>query len=82
MTTYTLESPPEGLTERRKTATVWAIWIEEPFWVVTQEGPMFISPSTTEDWEDGYYLIYPTDGSKPYSMSWSFMRDNYMKVST
>ena len=41
---------------------------------------MRISPSMTDDWEGGYYLVYTSDGSKPYSISPSFMRNNYTEV--
>jgi hypothetical protein len=41
---------------------------------------MVISPETTDDWEDGYYLVYPSDESPPYSISPSFMRNNYVEV--
>ena len=80
MKTYDLRNEPGNTIEMRKTATIRVVFIEQPFRVDTQEGLMTISPADTDDWEDGYYLVYPSDGSKPYSISPSFMRDNYTEV--
>jgi hypothetical protein len=80
MKTYDLGNEPGNTVEMRKTATIRAIFVQEPFMVVTQEGPMVISPETTDDWESGYYLVYPSDDSPPYSISPSFMRNNYVEV--
>ena len=80
MKTYSLESPPKGMVEMRKTATIWAVFIEEPFEVMTQEGPMVIHPDTVDDWDDGYYIAYPSDGTRPYSISPSFVEANYTEV--
>ncbi len=40
---------------------------------------MEIGPDTTEDFkkEGGYFVAYPGDGTKPYSISPSFVRENY-----
>ena len=78
--TYDLENRPAWLVEMRKTVTIKVMFVKEPFQVVTQEGLMQISPETTTDWEGGYYVAYPSDGSRPYSISPSFMRDNYVEV--
>ena len=80
MKIFTQKNRPKWLVEMRKTATIKVAFIDEPFNVETQEGVMLISPDTTDDWEDGYYVVYPSDGSKPYSISPSFMRDNYVEV--
>ena len=80
MRTYDLTNRPPWLVEMRKTATIKVMFVNEPFQVDTQEGLMRISPETTTDWEGGYYVVYPSDGTKPYSISPSFMRDNYMEV--
>lgn len=82
METYTLDNKPNNLGTYRKKTTVDLAFIEEPFYVETQEGLMEISPKTVDDWEDGYYLSYPEDGSKPYSISPSFVRNNYLRIST
>ena len=80
MKTYDLANRPEGLVKMRKTATIRAIFIDQPFQVDSQEGLMVISPVNVDDWEGGYYVVYPSDGTKPYSISPSFMRDNYTEV--
>ena len=79
-TIYSLENKPAELVELRKTATIRAQFVSEPFVVETQEGPMTISPETVDDWEDGYYVAYPSDGTKPYSISPKFIRENYTPV--
>ena len=80
MKTYDLGNEPGNTVEMRKTATIRAIFIDQPFQVDSQEGLMRIAPETTTDWEGGYYVVYPSDGTKPYSISPSFMRDNYTEV--
>ena len=80
MITFTLENKPDNLVAHRKKTTVLLAFIEEPFEVETQEGAMVIGPETVDDWEDGYYVAYPDDGSKPYSISPSFVRNNYVPV--
>jgi hypothetical protein len=79
MKIYDLENKPETKTYKKK-ATVDLAFIEEPFMIETQEGRMVISPDTVDDWEGGYYAAYPDDGSKPYSISPKFVRDNYVPV--
>lgn len=73
---YTLTNRPETREYRRKT-TVRLAFVTEPFTVETQEGVMTISPQTVDDWEGGYYIAYPSDGSKPYSIAPRYVRDNY-----
>ena len=75
---FSLEKKPEGLVAYRKRTTVALAFIAEPFTVVTQEGPMLIAPETVDGWDGGYYVAYPDDGSKPYSIAPSFVRDNYV----
>ena len=80
MERYTLENQPEGLVTMRKKTKVRAVFIREPFQVETQEGLMNISPETVDDWEGGYYVVYPDDGSKPYTWSPKFAKENYERV--
>ena len=80
MKVFTLENKPYNLVGHRKKTVVFLAFIEEPFEVQTQEGPMVIGPDTVDDWEDGYYIAYPEDGSKPYAISPSFVRNNYVAV--
>jgi hypothetical protein len=80
MNTYSLTNRPEGMATLQKTATIDAALIVVPFVVETQEGPMTISPETVDDWDGGYYIAYPSDGSKPYSIAPSFIKDNYKVV--
>ena len=75
---YTLSNKPSDIPEYRKSATVQLLFITEPFAVETQEGVMNIGPETVDDWDGGYYIAYPDDGSKPYSISPSFVRKNYV----
>jgi hypothetical protein len=78
--TYDLGNEPGNTIEMRKEATIQAVFIEEPFDVITQEGRMHICSTTVDDWDGGYWLVYPSDESPPYSISPSFMRDNYVEV--
>ncbi|MGD1973901.1 MAG: hypothetical protein PVH37_11705 [Desulfobacterales bacterium] len=48
--------------------------------VDTQEGELTISPETVDDWDNGYYIAYPDDGSKPYVISPAYVRQNYELV--
>ena len=77
MKLFTKEHRPELLETYRKTGTVSLAFISEPFQIDTQEGVMTISPETVDDWDNGYYIAYPSDESKPYSISPSFVRKNY-----
>ena len=76
MHTFTLENKPVCLSYRKAT-TVDMLFVQEPFVVETQEGSMTISPETVDDWDGGYFVAYPSDGSKPYAISPSFVRANY-----
>ena len=80
MKTFSLTHRPDALTPHRKKTLVRLAFIDEPFTVETQEGPMKIGPDTVDDWDGGYYIAYPDDGSKPYSISPSFVRENYVEV--
>ena len=79
MKAFDLNNKPETQLYRKKSAVELA-YIEEPFKVDTQEGEMVISPETVDDWEDGYYIAYPDDGSKPYAISPDYVRKNYEAV--
>lgn len=63
-----------------KQGTIAVKFIKEPFVIATQEGELIIGPNTVDDWEDGYYIAYPWDGSKPYAISPSFIKANYVEV--
>ena len=76
---FDLSNRPATRHYRRKT-TVQLAFVSEPFTVDTQEGVMTISPQTVDDWEGGYYIAYPTDGSKPFSIAPRYVRDNYEPV--
>lgn len=78
MQTWSLDNKPLNLQTYRKKSTVDLVFITGPFNVETQEGQMTISPETVDDWDGGYYLAYPSDGSKPYAISPAFVRDNYV----
>ena len=77
MKTFSLENKPENLKTAKKTASIDAVLITEPFQVETQEGVMEYGPDTCDDWGEGYVLSYPGDGSKPYAMSKAFFDSNY-----
>jgi hypothetical protein len=79
MRKFDLENKPRTQLYRKKT-TVELAFITEPFEVDTQEGEMLISPETVDDWDDGYYIAYTHDGSKPYAISRAFVRQNYEPV--
>lgn len=78
MKTYTLATKPAGLRPYRKKTTVDLVFIDEPFTVETQEGAMQITPHLCDDWDNGYYLAYPSDGSKPYAIAPKYVRENYV----
>ncbi len=80
MIEFSLEHQPGVMNEYRKTATVNMVLISIPFSVETQEGMMKISKDTVDDWDDGYYVAYPGDGSKPYAISPKFVKDNYTLI--
>ncbi len=77
---FSLENKSEYIPRYRKRTTVQLRFVDRSFKVDTQEGVMTISPETVDDWEDGYFVAYPDDGSKPYSISPSFVRENYVRV--
>lgn len=78
MQRFTLDNQPSNLAAHRKASTVGLSFQAEPFVVETQEGDMTIGPDTVDDWDGGYFLAYPSDGSKPYSIAPAFVRDNYV----
>lgn len=78
MENFSLENRPLDLGIYRKKSTVRAAFIAESFTVETQEGKMTISPETVDDWDGGYYVMYPSDGSKPYACAPSFFKTNYI----
>ena len=80
MKKFTLENKPENIKPYRKTGLTYLSFITEPFVVDTQEGDMTISPETVQDWDGGYYLAVPADGSKMYSIAPSFVKKNYEEV--
>lgn len=80
MKKYTIELKPVDMKQYRKASTVELHFCEQPFQVETQEGLLTISPDTVDDWEGGYNVAYPSDGSKPYPMSPKFARENYVEV--
>jgi hypothetical protein len=77
MRRFTLENRPPDLLDHLKTAIVSLLFMAEPFEVETQEGVQLISPETVDKWEGGYFLAYPGDGSKPYAIAPSYVRENY-----
>ena len=64
----------------RKVEKVNLAFIDSPFEVETHEGLITISPETVDDWENGYYLAYPEDGSKPFAISPKYVKSNYEKA--
>jgi hypothetical protein len=76
---FTQDNKPNEMPLYQKVTKVQMIFVTEPFEVKTQEGIVRIAPDTVEDWENGYYIAYPEDGSKPYPISPSFVRKNYSK---
>ena len=80
MKTFSLATRPENLTPHRKKSLVYLGFIEEPFVVESQEGSMAIGPETVDDWDGGYYIAYPDDGSKPYSIAPSYVDKNYVEA--
>lgn len=80
MRTFSLIDVPGNLTTHRKKTTVQLAFVGEPFDVETQEGLMRISPDTVDDWDDGYFVAYPDDGSKPYAIAPAFVAGNYEPV--
>jgi hypothetical protein len=77
MKVFDLTNKPKTRPYRKKT-TVDLSFVPEPFQVDTQEGLLTISPETVDDWDNGYYVAYPSDGSKPYAIAPAFVRDNYV----
>ena len=77
---FTINNKPENTPSYRKETKVQLIFVAEPFEVETQEGVIKIGPDTVDDWENGYYVAYPEDGSKPYAISPSFVRENYVRL--
>ena len=77
---FSLGNRPTTLVKSRKKTTVGLAFIKEPFDVETQEGLMHIGPDAVDDWDGGYYVAYPDDGSKPYAIAPGFVRANYEPV--
>ena len=71
---------PAELTEWRKTATTFLEWVDEPFQVTTMEGSSYVIDESAEHWENGYWVSWPTDGTDPYPVAPSFVRENYEPV--
>ena len=80
METFSLANRPENLTSHRKKTVVHLAFIDEPFRVRSQEGSLEISPDTVDDWDGGYYIAYPDDGSKPYAIAPSYVAQNYAEA--
>ena len=74
---YSLDKKPRNTERHRKKTTVELAFVTAPFEVETQEGVLRIAPDTVDDWDGGYYIAYPDDGSKPYAISPAFVRANY-----
>lgn len=72
--------PADQLTEFRKTATTFLQWIDQPTRVHTLEGSPFVVDENLPEWEGGYWVSWPTDGSDPYPVSPRFVRDNMVEV--
>lgn len=80
MKRFALENKPEDMPHYRKASTVQLLFIAEPFVVESQEGPVTIAPDTVDDWDNGYFVAYPDDGSKPYAISPRFVGANYVRI--
>lgn len=74
---YSLANRPSGLPWFRKKTRVQLLFVSEPFEVETQEGVMRIDPDNVDDWDGGYYIAFPDDGSKPYGIAPAYVRANY-----
>jgi peptidoglycan hydrolase-like protein with peptidoglycan-binding domain len=74
---YSLTSKPADLSWFRKTTRVQMTKVSEPFEVETQEGVLLIAPDTVDGWDDGYFVAYPDDGTKPYAIAPAYVRVNY-----
>ena len=79
MQVFTLENKPANMDSYRKTSTVQLHWVDEPFVVEMREGWKKVTPDTVADWDGGYYVAYPDDGSKAYPVSKAFADGNYKK---
>jgi hypothetical protein len=71
-----LDERPDSLPQFRKTGTVSLQWLAEPFVVDTEEGEIAIDQST-DGWDGGYWVSWPSDGTKPYAISPAFVAANY-----
>lgn len=69
----------DTLPEFRKVATQRLQWIDEPTTIQTMEGELTIGPDLDE-WEDGYWVCWPTDGTDPYPIAPSFVRTNMERI--
>jgi peptidoglycan hydrolase-like protein with peptidoglycan-binding domain len=77
---YSLGNRPPNLPWFRKKTRAQLLFVSEPFEIETQEGVMRINPDTVDDWDDGYYIAFPEDGSKPYAIAPAYVRANYEAV--
>ena len=68
---------PTDLDRYTKTATIELQWMDEPFTVRTLEGTTHDVGPETEEWEEGYWIAWPDDGTDPYPIAPSFVRGNY-----
>lgn len=71
--------PPDSpdLQHYRKTATTYLQHITSPVTIQTMEGTTYAIDETSKHWDSGYFISWPTDGSDPYPVAPSFVRDNY-----
>ena len=77
---YSLQNKPGNIPFFRKKSRVQLLFIDRPFDVDTQEGVMRISPDTVDDWDGGYYVAFPDDGSKPYAIAPAYVKANYERA--
>ena len=77
---FSLDDKPADIPFFRKKSRVQLLFVTEPFEVETQEGVMRIGPDTVDDWDRGYYVAFPDDGSKPYSISPAYVQANYERI--
>ncbi len=74
---YSRANRPPDLPWFRKKTPVQLLFVSEPFEIETQEGVMRIGPDTVDDWDGGYYIAFPDDGSKPYGIAPGYVHAHY-----